>query len=383
MLLKTIFFASIILVAYIYVGYPLFVYLMARKKDLIVEKESELPVVSILISAFNEEKSIEATIRNKIALDYPRDKIEVLVVSDGSTDRTDAIVEKLADTSDIPIKLFRQPRKGKAAGLNLIVAEASGEIIVFSDANSIYTKNAVKSLAMNFSDPSVGYVTGKMVYTNADGSLIGDGCSSYMRYENWIRDKETRLGSIVGVDGGIDAMRRSLYETLREDQLPDFVQPLKVIEKGYRVIYEPEAVIKEEVLGESDDEYAMRVRVALRALWALKDMKSLLNPRKFGIFAFQLLSHKLLRYLAYIPILTVFITNIALLGEGWFYVSTLVLQLLFYFLAWEGRRSEDQGKVPVYLALPYYFTLINIACLTASLRFIRGDKLIIWKPRMG
>lgn len=381
--MKLIFFSSLFLVVYIYVGYPLLVRLLAKKKSLVIKKAAELPKVSILIPAFNEEKIIEATIRNKIALEYPRDKLEVLVVSDGSTDHTDEIVENLAATSDIPVKLFRQPRKGKTSGLNLIVPESSGDIVVFADANSIYTKDTLKHLIQNFSDPSVGYVTGKMVYTNPDGSLVGDGCSSYMKYENWIRDKETQLGSIVGVDGGIDAMRKSLYEPLMADQLPDFVQPLKIVEKGYRVIYEPEAVLKEKVLNDSCSEYAMRVRVTLRALWALRDMKSLLNPLRFGVFSFQLLSHKVLRYLAFMPILAVLIANVFLLGEGPFYIATFSLQLLFYSLAWKGMHYQAKGEIPIYLTLPYYFTLLNLACLNATLRFIKGEKQIIWKPRMG
>jgi len=241
----------------------------------------------------------------------------------------------------------------------------------------------LEKLVQNFSDPSVGYVTGKMVYVNPDGSLVGDGCSSYMKYENWLRDKETRLGSIVGVDGGIDAMRKSLYEVLGADQLPDLVQPLKVVEKGYRVIYEPGAVLKENVSNDSSGEYQMRVRVALRALWALRDMKSLLNPLRFGVFSLQLLSHKILRYLAFIPILAVLLANILLLGEGQFYLATLVLQLLFYLLAWKGMDYKDKQKIPIYFTVPYYFTLLNLACLTASVRYIKGEKMVVWKPRMG
>ena len=381
--IKIIFFTSLCLVFYIYVGYPLVVKLLSKKKSLTVKNAVELPTVSVLIPAYNEEKHIEATIRNKIALEYPRDKIEVIVVSDGSTDSTNEIVENLAAKSDIPIKIYRQPRKGKTAGLNLVVPKASGDILIFSDANSMYSENALEKLVQNFSDPSVGYVTGKMIYVNPDGSLVGDGCSSYMKYENWLRDKETHLGSIVGVDGGIDAMRKSLYEVLGADQLPDLVQPLKVVEKGYRVIYEPGAILKEKVLNDSGSEYQMRVRVALRALWALRDMKSLLNPLRFGVFSLQLLSHKILRYLAFIPIIAVLLANVLLLGEGQFYLTTLVLQLLFYLFAWKGMDYKGKKKTPIYFTVPYYFTLLNLACLTASLRYIKGEKMVVWKPRMG
>ncbi|HHJ34396.1 MAG TPA: glycosyltransferase family 2 protein, partial [Gammaproteobacteria bacterium] len=283
-MMEKLFWFNLVLVLYIYLGYPALINLLAlfktsASKDDVRGETDGLPSVSILIAAYNEEKDIKATIINKTELDYPGDRLEILVVSDESTDATDAIVKELAEESDISIRLFRQkPRRGKTSGLNMIVPEAKGEIIVFSDANSIYHKDALNRLVANFYDAEVGYVTGKMVYTNPDGSLVGDGCSSYMKYENWMRSKETILGSVVGVDGGIDAMRRGLYEPLRADQLPDFVQPLKVVEKGFRVVYEPEAILKEDALSNAASEYTMRVRVTLRALWALKDMRFLFNP---------------------------------------------------------------------------------------------------------
>src|SRR5690606_14809748 len=246
----------------------------------------------ILIAAFNEEQDIEHTLRNKIELDYPKDLLEILVVSDESVDQTDAIVERIAAEAPIPIRLIRQvPRQGKTSGLNLIAPQATGEILVFSDANSIYAPDALRKLVRNFADATVGYVTGKMVYTNPDGSMIGDGCSAYMKYENWLREKETSIGSVVGVDGGIDAIRASLFRILNPDQLPDFVQPLQVVEQGYRVVYEPEALLKELALDNSDREYRMRVRVSLRALCALHDMKQSLNPGRYGIFSLQPVSH--------------------------------------------------------------------------------------------
>ncbi|TFG48181.1 MAG: glycosyltransferase, partial [Gemmatimonadales bacterium] len=181
------------------------------------------PRVTIIIAAFNEAEHIEATVRNKLAQDYPRDLLQILVVSDGSTDGTDEIVERIA-AEETQLRLLKQtPRQGKTVAINGAVAEATGEILVFSDANSMYRPDALRMLMRNFADPEVGYVTGQMLYTNADGSLVGDGCTAYMRYENALRAIETRLGSVVGVDGAIDSVRRSLYRPMRPDQLPDFV----------------------------------------------------------------------------------------------------------------------------------------------------------------
>jgi cellulose synthase/poly-beta-1,6-N-acetylglucosamine synthase-like glycosyltransferase len=382
--MEPLFWLSVALVIYIYIGYPLVIAVLSKWHLPSLAQPQPLPSVSILIAAYNEEQEIGATLENKLALDYPRDKYEIIVVSDESTDATDRIVQQLAETADIPVKLIhQQPRQGKTAALNLAVPQANGDIIVFSDANSIYAGDALRRLVGNFSDPEVGYVTGKMVYTNPDGSLVGDGCSSYMKYENWMRGMESRLGSLVGVDGGIDAMRRSLYEPLAADQLPDFVQPLKVVEQGYRVVYEPRALLMEQALGDAAREYPMRVRVTLRALWALHDMRVLLNPFRFGIYAFQLFSHKLLRYLAFIPIILAFIVNALLLPEGAVFVVMFSGQLIFYLLALRGVFTASRPDNPFYVSLPYYFSLLNLACMHACWRYLRGEKQLLWTPRVG
>lgn len=380
------FWFCVFLVFYIYIGYPLIIKMLPAYTSPYLNEDLPLhfePYVSILIAAFNEEKDIMATIQNKIDQKYPKEKFEIIVVSDESSDKTDLIVESFSNT-DVPVTLLRQvPRRGKTAGLNLIVPKAKGEILVFSDANSIYEENALRNLVNSFKDPKTGYVTGKMVYINSYGSIVGDGCSAYMKYENMIRADESKVGSIVGVDGGIDAMRKSLYEPLNTDQLPDFVQPLKVVEKGFRVVYESKAILKEETLSNSTSEYTMRVRVTLRALWALKDMSFLLNPFKYGLFSFQLFSHKLLRYLAFIPIIAVFTLNLFLYAESFIFVITLALQLIFYMLSWIGKNYQGNEDSPIYLSLPYYFSILNIACLHAFWRFIKGEKQVIWKPRVG
>lgn len=372
------------LVLYIYLGYPALVFVLKSSARREVKKSDFFPLVSILIPAYNEAKEIKQTLLNKLELDYPVEKLEIIVVSDESDDGTDEIVLEVASGSAVPISLVRQnPRQGKTAGLNLIVPRAKGEILVFCDANSIYAPNTVKELVTNFADPAVGYVTGKMVYTNSDGSLVGDGCSAYMKYENFLREYETLMGSIVGVDGGVDAMRKDLYSVLNSDQLPDFVQPLKVVEKGYRVVYESNALLKEAALSESGREYRMRVRVSLRALWALHDMRQLLNPFQFGLFSLQLWSHKVFRYYAFIPLIGVLLAS-ALLCATPIYLLAFVLQAVFYALAWVGHSHSLAGReLNKVLALPYYFCLLNVASAHAVFRYLKGEKQIIWAPRVG
>jgi cellulose synthase/poly-beta-1,6-N-acetylglucosamine synthase-like glycosyltransferase len=379
-----LFWLNFNILIYIYIGYPILIKILAANKNLYTHKEDYFPTVSILIAAYNEEKHISDTLINKIGLDYPKEKLEIIVVSDASEDKTDKIVEKISAESDINVSLIRQePRAGKTSGLNLIVTKAKGEIIIFSDANSMYVKDALINLVRNFADNNIGYVTGKMVYTSKDGSLIGDGCGTYMKFENWLRQQETLVGSIVGVDGGIDAMRKSLYETLRADQLPDFVQALKVVDKGYRVIYEPKALLSEEALDDCGQEYKMRVRVTLRALWALQDMRHLLNPAKYLLFSFKLISHKLFRYLAFIPIFVCFISNILLTSEGITYILFLFSQCLFYFLAWQGRQHNNDKNTPFYYTFPYYFCLINMASAHATWRYLKRERQATWNSRSG
>jgi len=385
-MLTTLFWLSLLILVYVYVGYPLLVRLLSLLRMTPVQRDdSYRPSVSIVIAAYNESADIENTLDNKLKLDYPLEKMEILVVSDESDDGTDEIIERKARDSDCPIKLIRQvPRQGKTAGLNTLIAQACGEIILFSDANSQWDKHAVARLVSNFADPDVGYVTGKMVYVNEDGSLVGDGCSAYMKYENWLREHETHLGSIVGVDGGIDAMRKALHVPLRPDQLPDFVQPLKVIEQGYRVVYEPRALLKENTNEDSGSEFSMRVRVGLRALWALKDMSHLMNPVRFGIFSLQMISHKLLRYLAFIPLMTFTLATLLLAPQGGFYLVSFIGLMALYGLGWAGRKNEREGDHLTFIyAVPYYFLLLNLASFRALVAFMKKEKKVVWNPRKG
>jgi cellulose synthase/poly-beta-1,6-N-acetylglucosamine synthase-like glycosyltransferase len=313
-----------------------------------------------------------------LALNYPAERLEVIVVSDGSDDGTDVAVTGIGDDR---VRLLRQePRAGKSSALNLGLTAARGEIIVFADANSLYAPSALCKLVSAFADPDVGYVTGRMVYKAADGSPTGEGCSSYMRFENRLRRWETRLGSIVGTDGGIDAVRRQLFQPLRPDQLPDFALPLSVFEKGYRVIYEPEALLYEDALTTAADEYRMRVRVCLRAWHTLKEKASLLKPWRFGLFSWQLFSHKWLRYLAAFFQMTALLVNALLAFSSPFWRVVLLLQALFYGLALLGHLLRER-RLPRLVMWAYYLCLVNLAAAVAFCRFVQGRQQVLWAPR--
>ena len=382
---EIVFWIAAGLIAYIYIGYPVLAYVLARFRTAPACTDSYTPDVTIVIAAYNEKRHIGATIENKLSQHYPAEKLEIIVVSDGSSDGTDDVVMRYASGSG-QVRLIRQtPRAGKTSALNLAVTQARGEIVVFSDANSIYRPDSVAQLVRNFCDPAVGYVTGKMVYGNPDGTSVGDGCTAFMRYENFIRRQESRLGSIVGVDGGIDAVRRSLYVRMRPDQLPDFVLPLSVVARGYRAVYEPSAILTEDALRSGNDEYAMRVRVALRALWAMLDVRELFNPLKHGIYAWQLLSHKALRYTAFVPLVALFVSNAVLISgaHGVFFEEVFGGQVALWFLALTGRVFEGRRTQNRVSTFAYYFALLNIASAHAFLKFALRQKKVIWEPRTG
>jgi cellulose synthase/poly-beta-1,6-N-acetylglucosamine synthase-like glycosyltransferase len=368
---------------YPYVGYPLCVALLRLIRPRPVRAGAVTPRVTVVISAYNEAGYIAATILNKLNQDYPPALLDVMVASDGSTDETDAVLGRLAQ-QDPRLSFFRQqPRSGKTAALNSLIERAKGEIIVFADANSMYRPDTVRRLVAPFADPQVGYVTGKMLYVDPHGSLIGDGCSAYMRYENLLRRYETDIGSIVGVDGGVDAVRRSLYRPMRAEQLPDLVLPLAVVEQRYRVVFASGAVQEEESLSEQSAELRMRVRVALRAFWALRDQRALLNPLRYPLFGWQLLSHKLLRYMSFLPLGLAALLNWLLLGRGGVYeflAATQCVAAALVLLAMYGPRRLRNFGVARYC---YYFMLLNFASAVAFARFVRGEKQVLWQPRTG
>jgi cellulose synthase/poly-beta-1,6-N-acetylglucosamine synthase-like glycosyltransferase len=374
---EAILFSLALLLVYIYAGYPFLIRLIGLVRRRPVAKAPSCPSLSIIIAAYNEAGSIQKTIENKLSLRYPAEKMEIVVVSDSSTDGTDEIVKSLSAGN---LRLLRQePRQGKTAALNLAVAQARGEILVFSDANSLYHEDVLSEIMSNFADPRVGYVTGRMEYVTSD-SVIGTGTSGYMNYENRLRTLETAVGSIVGVDGGIDAMRKSLYQSIDPSLLPDLVLPLNVVESGYRVVYEPNAVLYEEALAQSDQEYQMRIRVALRAFHALWHKKALLNPFRYGLYPLQIVSHKLLRYLVGYVLAAIFLCSV-LIQKPWS-LAFAAIQLAMYLsaLLLVGITPARMPRLFRYL---FFFCLLNFASAVAFLMFLAGQKKVVWTPRQG
>jgi cellulose synthase/poly-beta-1,6-N-acetylglucosamine synthase-like glycosyltransferase len=380
---ESLFWTCLALGFYPYLGYPICVALLGAVRPRPVRAAAITPHVTVVISAYDEARHIEATVRNKLSQQYPQELLDVIVASDASTDGTDELLDRLSKENARVTFIRQDQRGGKTAALNRLVERSRGEIIVFADANSMYRPDTIRTLVAAFADPEVGYATGRMQYVDPQGSLVGDGCTAYMKYENALRGYETGVGSIVGVDGGVDAVRRSLYQSMRSDQLPDLVLPLTVVEQRCRVVFVRDAVVEENTLTTQSAEYQMRVRVVLRAFWAMNDKRALFNPLRYPLFSWQLASHKLLRYLSFIPLGAAAVLNWVLVSRGWMYGVLAAAQCGAAFLAYLAVRGP-QGLRRFGLARHcYYFILLNWASAVAFVRFVRGEKQVIWQPRTG
>jgi hypothetical protein len=241
----------------------------------------------------------------------------------------------------------------------------------------------LRLMVENFADPEVGYVTGSLSLRHGSGNLAGVGVSSYMKYENWLREGETRAGSVIGVNGGVDAMRRELYSDVPADQITDFVLPLRAIAAGRRAIYDPRARSSEEANDEIGSEFRMRVRVALRALRGLWYMREVLNPLRHPLAALCIVSHKVLRYGTFLFLIAALLVNAILALSSPFYRWVLGLQVAAYGLACVGLSDRLPRVLRKVSGLPSYFLVSNVAFAVATLRFVRGDAMATWRPRGG
>lgn len=373
-------FSMLFILLYVYIGYPVLLiflrYILPEKK---INKKDIFPEVSLLISCFNEEAVIHEKLENALALDYPKDKLEIVFISDASTDRTDEIVSEYKDRG---VHLIRQSEnKGKTSGLNLAVPQTKGEIIVFSDANAMYMPDAIRKLVRNFNDDKVGYVVGEARYRDINQTAASKSETTYWKFEILLKRMESYIHSVVGGDGAIYAIRRELYEKLLDTDINDFVNPLQIISKGYRGIYETEAICLEESAGDFKKEFHRKIRIINRSFSGLMRMKSVLNPFRTGFFSLEIISHKLLRWFAPVFIIIFLLSCLALsmYNIKIFQWSTLFL-ILFFWCSYIGYLFVEHYNVWKVFYYPYYFVLISIASLTGLHRSLKGEIQITWSP---
>lgn len=366
-----LFFLSIGVILYSYLLYPILLALIPVKRRPAPSDPAEWPSVSLVLSVYNEEKHIAAKLQNLLSLDYPAAKLEILIGSDGSSDRTDEIVRTFDDPR-IKLMSFSQ-RSGKPGVLNRLTPLAAGELMVFTDANALFAPDSLKKLARHFSDPGVGGVCGKLVFHGATGETSE---GAYWKLETFLKTRESDLDSCLGANGAIYAIRSAAWPEIPDNTLvDDFVVAMKVREQGLSIRYDTEATAYEDLPPRIGDEVTRRIRIGAGDFQALTlCWRSLLPWRGFYTFAFW--SHKVLRWGAPFFMIAALGSNLLLSREP-FFALTLSMQLAFYAMALLGGLVR--GARLRWLRAPRYFVTINMALLLGFFRFITGTQQVAWK----
>lgn len=379
-----LFWIFIFFIFYCYFGYPICLMFLAKIKEKKVHKGYYEPCVSILISVWNEEDVIARKIDNLLSLDYPPDKIEILIGSDGSDDKTNEIVRGYSDKR-ITLVCF-DDRRGKMTTLNELVTRAKNDAIVFTDARQMFAPEALKELVSNFNDHEIGCVSGELILSEKEGGTA-KGINLYWNYEKLIRANESKIHSMLGATGAIYAIRKRLFVSIPpEIVLDDMFIPLKIIAQGYRAVYDDKAKAFDEVAEDSSEEYRRKVRTLFGNYQLFKFIKNAFNPFSSPI-AIQLFSHKYLRLLIPFFMIAVFFINAALVHSE-FYRVVFVLQIIFYGLASLGglAKAKKYGIFKSILKVcyvPYVFCLLNFSALVGFLRFIFNKQTVTWEKARG
>jgi glycosyltransferase involved in cell wall biosynthesis len=368
------------LLAYTYVLFPLFLLLRAALRPRPQRSGDITPSLTMVIAAHNEAASIGAKLENLLSLDYPAEQLEVIVASDGSDDGTAEIVGGYVDGR---VRLLPLPRAGKAATLNAAASAAGGDVLVFSDANSMYAPDALRALVRPFADPDVGGVAGDQRYV-ADGAAdaIAGGEQRYWSFDRLLKKAESRCGNVISATGAIYAVRRSLFRPVAPGVTDDFFTSTGVIEQGYRLIFAPDAVAYEPVSKSGEVEFGRKVRVMTRGLRGVALRRGLLDPRRHGFYAIQLLTHKLLRRIMVFPLALTAVTSPLLWRRGSLYRAATLVQCGLYGLGTAGvlLSGKPLGRRKIFM-LPAFFCFVNAASLKATWNLVRGRRIDRWEPR--
>ena len=372
--MKLLFWLAVTTIIYVYIGYPVLIYLLSLFYKKPVRGKYVYPTVSLIVSAYNEEKNIEKKIISLLSLEYPEERMEILIGSDGSTDRTDEIIYKYTNSR---LKLFRQEkRQGKPGMLNLLAQNATGEILIFTDARQRLDKDAVRELVKYFADNKVGSISSALFYENEKhNNKTAEGIGLYWKYEKFIRKSESRMGSMLGATGALYAIRRELFPKLPANLiLDDIYIPMKIIEKGYRAIFDAKAKVYDTVYDNPKSEFLRKVRTLAGNYQLFIYLGHLFNPLK-GKISWQFFSHKFLRLIVPFLLLFIFGANI-LLSKTAFYKTTFILQLVFYCLAFCGLLLKNKNRI---FDVPYMFCVLNAAAVVGLYKFLTGRQEVTWE----
>ena len=377
MFLGEIFFwLSVSLIVYAYLGYPAALGIISLVRTRRVGKADVSPSVTFIITAYNEESRIEEKLENTLKLVYPREKLEILVASDCSSDKTDEIVKSYGSRG---VQLVRAPvRRGKEAAQKLAVEAAKGEILVFSDVATVLPEDGVSNIVKNFHDPSVGCVSSVDRFVEQDGRASGEG--AYVRYEMFLRSLETRVNSLVGLSGSFFAARREVCKEAWSDSLQsDFNTVLNSVRMGLRGVSDPDSIGYYKNISDERKEYDRKVRTVLRGISVFMRSLALANPLRYSLFAWQMLSHKLCRWLVPFAMMAAFVSNAFLAVSSDWYAALFLIQVLFYSAALAGLLWKPLLRLPI-VKFSSFFLLVNASIFQAWLRYWSGERLIAWEP---
>jgi len=372
--LKWLFWISAFGIFYAYLGYPLLLVVVSLFKHQDVEQADIFPDVSLIIAVHNEEKVIREKFENSLSQDYPEDKLEIIVASDCSDDKTDEIVSKFEEKG---VKLISIPeRRGKEYAQKQAIKKAKGEILVFTDASIMLSKDALRHMVKNFNDETVGCVSSVDKIINSES----EGEGFYVKYEMFLRKLESKICSLIGLSGSLFAVRRELSSSWPNDLPSDFVIPLVGLKKGYRSIIDPRVIGFYRTLPFSISEFQRKVRTVLRGITAFMERSiEFLNPFSYGFFSLELFSHKLLRWLVPFLLITVLISSVYLYTFSPFYKVIFIFQIAFYFSAILGFINEKLGTHKLF-KIPSFFCIVNYSILIAWVKFLSGKREIFWEP---
>jgi cellulose synthase/poly-beta-1,6-N-acetylglucosamine synthase-like glycosyltransferase len=373
--LQLLFWFSLIFILYAYFGYPLILRVITLFRTKPVRKGNITPAVTFIIAAFNEERRIEEKIRNTLELEYPRDSLEIMVASDNSADATDEIVRLFEGKG---VKLIRaEERRGKEYAQMLAVRKAGGEILVFSDVATSLVADGLRTIVSNFNDPTVGCVSSVDRFIDGEGKLSGEGF--YVKYEMFLRELETNANSLVGLSGSFFAARKEVCDKWSPDLQSDFNTLLNSVKRGMRGVSDSSSIGYYRNIIDPKKEFERKVRTVLRGISVFMQSLPLVNVFKYGFFSWQLISHKLCRWLVPFFALVMLISNAVLIFRGGTFLIFFMLQGFFYAFAIIGEATH-LFKNRTILRIPSFFLLVNLSILVAWCRYIKGERLVKWTP---
>ncbi len=380
--LELTFWISVGLVGYVYFAYPIVVWALSRlfphgdgkQQPFLFRHSDDWPFVSLVISAYREESSILQRLQNALLTDYPSNRFEVIVGVDGEEDLTGELVR---ECNDPRVRLVQFPkRRGKASVLNDVIPQASGDILILSDANTDMEPSALRNLVQHFFDPTVGGVCGRLVLVDSATGTNVDG--AYWKYENFLKECEGRFGTLLGMNGAIYAIRKELYEPIPANTIiDDFLIGMRIHLCGRRLIYEETAIATEETAPSIAGEFGRRARIGAGGFQSLPRLFPLLNPMK-GRIALTFWSHKVLRWICPLFLMVAIATNVMLLGDPTYQV-TMGLQVAFYITAALGSSIKPRGKLARLFRLPAMFISMNAALIVGLCRLVSGRQGGTWK----